>query len=474
MGLIKAISGAVGGVIADQWKEFFYCESLSSDVLMTKGQKQVGSRSSNTKGNDNIISNGSGISISNGQCAIIVDRGLVTELCAEPGTFTYDNSTEPSIFTGSLGDSIVSLFKTSVERFKHGGDTGTDQRVYYFNIKEIIGNRYGTPNPIPFRVVDTKIGLDMDISIRCNGEYSYKIMNPMVFYTNIAGNVTEEYRKETLDSMLKTELLTALQPAFAKISAMGVRYSALMGHTEDMCNALNEILDVKWGELRGIELVSFGMNSVTAPKEDEDLIKELQKTGMLRDPNMAAATLASAQADAMRSAASNTATGPMMAFAGMNMAQGAGGMNSANLFQVGQQQAQQQQAQQQQQQVQAPQADGWACACGTTNQGKFCANCGQKEPAPVVVGGWECGCGITNTGKFCLDCGKPKPATVDGWACGCGVTNRGKFCAECGTQKPAGAPLYVCDKCGFKPVDPKNPPKFCPECGDSFDEGDIK
>ena len=464
MGLIKAITGAVGGVLADQWKELFYCESLSSELLMVKGVKQSSGRSSNTKGSDNVISNGSGISISQGQCAIIVDRGRVTELCAEEGTFIYDTSTEPTIFEGPLGKSVVSVFKTTVERFKFGGGTGTDQRVYYFNTKEITGNRYGTPAPIPFRIVDANIGLDIDASIRCNGEYSYRIINPLLFYANVAGNVETEYRRETIDSMLKMEFIDALQNALSKVSKLKIRYSEITEHRDVVRDALKEILEPKWAELRGLELFSFGFNSITAPKDIEDLILELQKTKVLSNPNMAAATLVSAQADAMRSAASNEATGPMMAFAGMNMAQGAGGMNSANLFQMGQQQPVQQ--------AQPVQANGWACACGTTNSGKFCANCGKPEPAPA--NSWKCGCGVDNTGKFCLDCGKPKPVETNGWSCGCGAVNAGKFCQECGKLKPAGAPLYICDKCGFKPEDPANPPKFCPECGDVFDEIDTK
>ncbi len=464
MGLIKALTGAVGGTVADQWKEYFYCDALSSDVLISKGVKQVSGRSSNTKGNDNIISNGSGISVSNGQCAIIVDRGAVTEVCAEPGTFIYDKSSEPSLFQGSLGKSIVATFKTASSRFQHGGDTGSDQRIYYFNIKEIMGNRYGTPSPIPFRIVDNNIGLDMDASIRCNGEYTYKIVNPMLFYSNVAGNVSSEYRKETLESTLKMELLDALQPALAQISKLQIRYSEIGAHKSKVCDELNIILDEKWAELRGLELVSFGFNSITAPKEIEDLIVELQKTKVLTNANMAAATLVSAQAEAMKSAAANESTGPMMAFAGMNMAQGAGGMNATNLFNMGAQQMQQNQGQ----------TNGWTCSCGTNNQGKFCAGCGKPMTPAVSKDSWTCNCGQSNTGKFCSSCGNGKPAAVLGWTCSCGTINRGKFCADCGNGKPSGAPLYVCDKCGFEPVDPKNPPKFCPECGDTFDQNDIK
>ncbi len=444
MGLIKAISSAVGGVVADQWKEYFYCDSLEGDILVVKGKKKTSGRSGgNNKGEDNIISNGSAIAVNEGQCMIIVDQGKVVEFCAEAGEFTYDSSTEPSLLYGSLGENIKNTFLNVGRRFTFGGDTAKDQRVYYFNTKEIMGNRYGTANPVPFRVVDQNIGLDIDISIRCNGEYSYKITDPLLFYTNVCGNVVEDYEKYEIDSQLKTELMTALQPAFAKISAMGIRYSAVPAHTKELADALNEELSAKWAQLRGIEIVSFGVNAVKASEEDENMIKELQKNAVLRNPNMAAATLVGAQADAMKAAASNTSTGPMMAFAGMNMATQAGGMNAQGLFQMGQQQA--------------PAATAPTAAPATSE----------------VVEGWTCACGKGgNTSKFCSECGAPKPA--DGWTCSCGAVNKGKFCSECGAPKPAGEPLYKCDKCGWEPEDPKNPPKFCPECGDSFDDSDVK
>ena len=431
MGLIKAGIGALGGTLADQWKEFFYCEAIDNEIMMEKGQKKIGTRSSNTKGNDNIISNGSGIAVADGQCMIIVEQGKVVEVCAEPGEFTYDSSSEPTIFEGKLGKSIIDTFKTIGKRFTLGGDTGKDQRVYYFNLKEMVDNKFGTPNPVPFRVVDKNIGLDVDIAIRCNGVYSFKIVNPLLFYTNVCGNVTDEYSREEIDGQLKGEFLSALQPAFAKISDMGIRYSALPGHTTEMADAMNQILSAKWVELRGLSIVSVGVNSVTASKEDEDMIKNLQSAAVLKNPDMAAATLVSAQAEAMKGAASN-AGGAMTGFMGLGMAQNAGGANAAQLFAMGGKEA-------------APVADGWTCACGATN-----------------------------TGKFCTECAKAKPEAADGWTCACGCVNKGKFCADCGAAKPADARLYKCDKCGWEPADPKNTPKFCPDCGDVFDESDIK
>ena len=467
MGLIKAGIGALGGTLADQWKEFFYCEAMPKEVLVTKGQKRITSRSSNTRGNDNIISNGSGIAVADGQCMIIVDQGKVVEVCAEPGEFTYDSSSEPSIFAGKLGESIIATFKTIGKRFTYGGDTGKDQRVYYFNTKELIDNKFGTPNPIPFRVVDSKIGLDVDVSVRCSGVYSYKIADPILFYTNVCGNVEKEYTRDELDSQLKTEFVSALQPVFGHLSELELRPNQIVTHNTDLENAMNTALSEKWGELRGLKVVSIALGSVTLPDEDADMIKQAQRAAIMRDPTMAAATLVGAQADAMKAAASNEA-GAMTGFMGLAMAMNAGGGAGAaqNLFAMGQQQQQQQAA---------PAPGGWTCACGASVNGNFCPNCGAKKPEPKpAAGAWKCSCGATASGKFCPECGAPKPADEAGWTCSCGTVNKGKFCQNCGAKKPAGAPLYRCDKCGWEPADPKNPPKFCPECGDIFDDKDIK
>jgi membrane protease subunit (stomatin/prohibitin family) len=374
-----------------------------------------------------------------GQAAIIVDQGRIAEFVAEEGRFTYDQSTEPSVFTGGLGKGIIDSIKNIGERFKYGGSPGKDQRVYYFNTKEIMGNKYGTPSPIPYLVVDPALGLRLTISLRCNGEYSYRISDPVLFYSNVTGNVDEAYTRDKIDSQLKSELLTALGPAFAKLGG-GLEYHELPGKTLELANVLNEQLSTGWREGRGIEIVKFGISALNAPKEDEDRIKQLQTSAVLRDPTMAAATLVSAQSEAMRLAAANE-SGAAMAFMGMGMAGNVGGMNAQNLFAMGQQ---------------VPAAVG-----GTTSQ--------------TAAGGWDCSCGHKgNTGKFCADCGKAKPETAAGWTCECGTVNGGKFCANCGKPKPAGLPLYRCDKCGWEPPDPKNVPKFCPECGDIFDEKDIK
>jgi len=412
MGLIRAAAGAIGSTLADQWKDYFYCEALPANVMATKAQKRVTGQSSNTKGTDNIITTGSIIAVADGQCVLTVEQGKVLDVCDEPGEFIFDSGGDASLFSGgSLGDNAVASLKNVWDRFKFGGSPGKDTRVYYINTKELIGNKYGTANPIPFRVVDANIGLDIDISVRCFGEYSYKIMNPILFYSNVCGNVTTYFIRETLDGQLKTELMTAMQPAFAKISQMGIRYSALPGHTAELSEVLNEILSPKWREMRGLELVSLGVSSISASKEDEDMIKNLQKSAVMRDPGMAAATLVGAQADAMRSAASNESTGPMMAFAGVNMATGAGGMNAQELFAIQQQQNQQSNIQQGQQNESQETNKGWSCSCGS--------------------GG--------NASKFCSECGSPRPE------------------------------VFKCTGCGWEPSDQTKIPKFCQECGNKFD-----
>ena len=423
MGLIKAGMGALGGTLADQWKEFFYCDSLDKDVLMVKGQKRTSRRSSNN-GEDNIITNGSSI----------VEQGRVVEVCAEPGEFTFDSSTEPSVFTGNFGDSLAETFQTVAKRFTYGGDTGKDQRVYYINTKELGEILYGTATPIPFRVVvSEERGYKLSVNLRCNGSFTCRICDPLLFYTNVCSNVSTQYDASEIAPRLKSELMNALQPALATLSANKVQYYEIPAHTLEISDALNEQLSNVWRKKRGIEVFSFNINSLSIPEEQQKKITEWEENAMTTDPTTAAARLVGGQIDAMKTAAGNTA-GAMTGFMGMGMAAGANGMNAQNLFAMGQQPA-------------APQQ-------------------------PSAADSWNCSCGATVTGKFCPECGKPRPAAAEGWTSSCGAVNKGKFCSECGKPKPTGTPKYKCDKCGWEPADPAHPPKFCPECGDPFDEND--
>jgi membrane protease subunit (stomatin/prohibitin family) len=447
MGLLKAGIGAVGGVLADQWIDYFYCDSLEADVLAAKGQKRTSSkgRSSNTKGEDNIISNGSTIAVNEGQCMIIVEQGEIVEICATPGEYKYDSSTEPSIFTGDLVESVKQSFAQLCKRFTYGGDTGKNQRIYYFNTKEIVGNKYGTSTPVPFRVVDQNAGIDLDISVRCNGEYSYKLTDPILFYKNVCGNVEDTYTRDKIDSQLKSELLGALQPAFARISEMGVRYSAVPGHTTEVANALNEVLSAKWSQMRGITIASFGVNSISASEEDEELIKNLQTASALNRAGTTNSYMAVQTGSAMNAAASNT-SGAMTGFMGMGMAGGMGA-NAAGAFGG--------QAAQPQANAYPVAADGGfgagAAAMNSMQQNAGVAGENQTQQmqaqieeqraaaaaaaatAAASAAGWDCSCGTHNTGKFCSNCGSPAPQK---WTCSCGSENEGNFCSNCGAKKP--------------------------------------
>ena len=443
MGLIKAGIGAMGGVLADQWKEFFYCEALDMDTLVVKGQKRTSRRSSNTKGSDNIISNGSGIAVADGQCMIIVEQGKIVEVCAEPGEYTYDMSTEPSLFAG---DSLKQTFQAIGKRFTYGGDTGKDQRVYYFNTKEIMGNKFGTPSPIIFEVMNKRIGMSRTVNVRCNGVYSYVISNPLLFYTKVCGNVEQAFTRDQIDGQMRTEFISALQPAFGALAEQELRPAQLPGKVNELKAAMNEALKYEWVESRGITVEKIALNPITLSDEDMKKINEMEDSATYgSNPFMMAGRMTTATADAMETAAGNTA-GAMTGFMGMGMAGGAmgGGFNAAqNFYNMG---AQQMGTQQQQMAMGGvtPAADSWKCSCG------------------AVV-----------SGKFCTECGKPKPVADEGWTCTCGAVNKGKFCPECGVKKPSGVPQYKCDKCGWQPADPTKAPKFCPECGDPFDNGDI-
>ena len=453
MGLIKAAMGAIGGTLADQWKEYFYCPAIDPQYLLVEGQKKVNGRSSNTKGEENVITNGSIIAVADGQCMIIVDQGKIVEVSAEPGAFQYDNSSSPSVFAGGLGQGFVNSMKDAWERFSFGGIAARTQKVYFFNLLEITDNKFGTAQPIEFRIVDSKVGLDMDTSLRVHGTYSYKITDPLSFYTNVCGNREGAYPRANLDGMLKAEFAAAMQSVFPTLSDLELRPNQIPSHVDEITERMNAKLTDKWSKGRGISIASLAIESVTIPEEDKKALQEFQKTAVLKNADMLNASSAAAYNQALQNAASNP-NGAMMGFMGMNMMQGtAGAMGMAPQNFVQNAQAMQQQA--------AP-APAPAAAPAAA-------------PAPAADT-WKCACGHDgNTGKFCAECGQPKPApaAAEGWTCSCGAVNKGKFCSECGSPKPAGALLYKCDKCGWEPEDPKNPPKFCPQCGDPFGDEDV-
>ena len=438
MGLIRMAQSVVGavvqsatGVISDQWKEYFYCDAMPSDVLVKRGIRK--SSGNFNRGSDNIITNGSGIAVAYGQCMIIVDQGKIVEVCAEAGEFTYDASSEPSIFTGNLGSALYQTFELIGKRFTYGADPGKDQRVYYFNTKEIMDNKFGTPNPIPFRVVDSKIGLDRDVDIRCSGVYSFRIADPLLFYTNVCGNVERDYTIDNIETQLKTEFVNALAPALGKLVNLELRPSQLTAHYTEITEAMNEQLTREWGQKRGLEVVSIALNPIVLSEEDSERIKAAQDAAVYSNPAMAAATISQATAEAMKDAAKNEA-GAMNGFIGMGMAMNNGGATAAGLFQQAAQQQGAQMAQPSPGPVHNPQFEEAATA--------------PKEEAPVA---------------------EPVAAEANGWTCPeCGAVNDNNFCVNCGTKRPEA--VKKCLGCGFTPADQNNLPNFCPQCGRKFGE----
>lgn len=405
MGLILAALSATGSTLSDQWKEYFYCDALPADTICVKGIKRTSGFSSN-HGNDNIITDGSVIAVADGQCMIIVENGQVVDICAEPGEYKYDSKTAPSIFTGKLGDAVKNVFAQIGKRFQFGGQPAEDQRIYYFNTKEIPGLKYGTAAPVPFRVVDARANMDIMIRVKCFGEYSIRVADPILFYTNVSSNITNAYKVSQIEEQMKSELLTALQPAFAAISAKGINYAEVPAHTYELTETLNEILSKKWRELRGIEIVSFGMNSIKANEEDEKRIQDLQVAATYTSTIHAAAGQTYAAINGVQDAANNAA-GAAVGFMNYNAATATSGLNPSALYaQAAQEQAAAAQAAQAAQAAPAP--DSWTCPkCGKVSTGNFCSNCGTAKPADTK---WICPkCGRENDGNFCANCGTAKP-----------------------------------------------------------------
>ena len=440
MGLIDAAKNAVKDVFADTWREYFYCDSMDDDILMVKGQKRISGRSSNTKATDNVISNGSVIAVNEGQCMLIVDQGAIVEVCAQPGEFIYDSSSEPSIFYGNLGESLKKSFMTLGRRISFGGDVAKDQRVYFVNIKQISGNKYGTAQPIPFRLYYPNLNIDKPVQLRCNGEYVFKITDPILFYKEEAGNVVSEYEKTDLvQNTLRPEFLNALRSVLGDYAQKGIRYDELTFHSAEICTALQEKLSQSWTEKRGLTLVSIEL-APSIPDKDLESIQKFSDMQFYNNPMNAIGALVESQSEGYKMAASNSG-GAMLGFMGAGLAEQHSKINMSDLVAL----------------------------AGAQNQNTVGTAAPVSAPA---ADSWTCTCGAVCTGKFCTECGAAKPA--DGWTCTCGAVNKGKFCPECGAKKPADAPLYRCDKCGWEPEDPKNPPKFCPECGDKFTDDDIQ
>ncbi len=416
MGLIKSALSAINTTLADQWKEYIYCDSLDSDTLVQKGIVRV-TGGSNTQRSSNIISDGSKIAVNEGQFMIIVENGKIVDFTSEPGAYIYNTGTEPSLFdSGFTG--LKESFKKVCKRFTFGGQPENDQRVYFINTKEIINNKIGIGN-VPFR--DSEF--NFTVKIMGYGTYSYKITDPVMFYTNLCANVTDSYKRTEIEDQLRSEVQESLQPALGRIALKGISYDQLPLYTKEIGDEVNKDLTSDWTVLRGISVVSVAFASITVDEESAAKINQFQESRVYSNPQMLASRLGTSQANAMETAAGNSA-GAMQGFLGMGMAMQQGGTNAAQIMGMAQNNAAA--APSTPSTPSTPSANTWKCECGCENTGKFCSECGKPKPA----GEWVCECGTANTGKFCSECGKPKPAGE--WVCECGTVNTGKFCSECG------------------------------------------
>ena len=418
MGLISAAVSSVSGVLSDSWKEVIEPDDMSDSTLLVKGVAVK--KGSNKKGTDNYVSNGSVIHVYPNTLMLLMDGGKIVDYSAQEGYYEVNNSSAPSIFTGELKDSVKETWK----RFQFGGVPSQKQYVYYINTAEIKGIKFGTRNPVNY--FDNFY--NAELFLRAHGSYSIKITDPIKFFTEFAPKGTDRIEIKDLSEQLFNEFMDALQSAINQMSVDGVRISAITSKSRELSKYMADVLDADWNDLRGIEVCSVGLASISYDDESKALINMRNKGAMMSDPTIREGFVQSSVAQGMQAAGSNT-SGAANAFMGMGMGMNAaGGFMSAASQTNAAQMAQQQAAQQAAQQNQA--ANGWKCSCGTVNTGNFCSGCGSKKPENTS---WTCSCGTTNTGRFCSNCGSPKPAGE--WVCSCGTKNTGNFCSGCGAKR---------------------------------------
>ncbi len=428
MGIIKALTSAVGGALADQWLEVFEPGNMGDQTVFTRGAKVR--RGSNTKGTENTVSNGSVIHVYPNQFMMLVDGGKVVDYTAEEGYYTVNNSSLPSLFNGQFGDTL----KESFNRIRYGGVTPTSQKVYYINLQEIKGIKFGTRNPINY----FDQFYNAELFLRAHGTYSIKITDPLLFYAEVIPKNQDQVEINSVNAQYLDEFLEALQSSINQMSADGIRISFVSSKGRELGKYMSETLDEEWKRMRGMEIQSVGLASISYDEESQKLINMRNQGAMLSDPTVREGYVQGAMARGMEAAGSN-ANGAMAGFMGMGMGMNVGGgfMNaasSANMQQMQMQQGAQAMRQGGQPAMQAPsQAGSWTCSCGAVNTGKFCSQCG--KPAPAADGSWVCSCGTVNKGKFCSECGKPAPAADGSWTCSCGAVNKGRFCSECGKPR---------------------------------------
>ncbi len=417
MGFIRAAAGALGGTLADSWLEYITADNMGSNTVVTRGvQITRGKRGSNTKATPNTISNGSKIEVGPNQLMILMDSGRIVDYCAEEGCYEVFQSSAPSMFNGELADSVKDTF----QRFKFGGQPGSTQQVFYINLQEIRGIKFGTRNALQY--FDNFY--NAELFVRCHGSYSVKITDPLKFFMEAVPRNISRLEFNEMGDQFNAEFLTALQTAIGQMAVDGVRISALNAKTMELSKYMANVLDEDWKQARGMEITSVGVSSISYDDESKALINMRNQGAMMSNAAVREGYVQSSIAKGLQSAGSNTA-GAGQAFMAMGM-----GMQGAGNFMAS---ASATNAQQMQQAAAAAPADGWKCTCGTVNTGNFCNNCGAKKPAPA--GSWTCTCGTSNTGNFCTNCGSKKPANDGSWTCTCGASNTGNFCTNCGNKR---------------------------------------
>jgi membrane protease subunit (stomatin/prohibitin family) len=380
MGLISAALSSAGGVLSDAWKDYFVCE-LDRNELMKKISKRKGG---SNKGSDYVITHGSKVSVPAGIAMVIVDGGQVVEFTADPGEFVYSSSEPPTFFdSGGLFKGIKNLWSEGAARFAFGGQAPKNMAVFAVNIKEVMGNKFGTPQPVPYEDPQYR-----NINIRYNGTYSFRIADVMTFIEVLAGTETRSaYRVEDFTEGMREMFITYLNQ---EINTLNLPYTRLTSAGVEITKKMTEALKADWQEAYGILVTKVGINAPTLDEKSQARVERFGDALFFSDADSARGHIAGAAGDALRVAAKNSG-GSMVGFAGMNMAnQAAGGI--FNQFQTAPQTPQQ--AQQS--------AAAWKCECGEINSGKFCQNCGKAKPSDE----WKCQkCGAVNKGKFCSECG---------------------------------------------------------------------
>lgn len=442
MGIIKAVASAIGGGFADQWLEVIEADEMGDQTVFTRGV--MIRKGQNTKGTVDTVSNGSIVHVYDNQLMMLVDGGKIVDYTAEPGYYKVDNSSMPSLFNGQLGDTV----KESFSRIKFGGQTPTMQKVFFVNLQEIKGIKFGTRNPINY--FDNFY--NAELFLRAHGTYSIKIVDPIRFYAEAIPKNKDRVEIADINEQYISEFLEALQSAINQMSADGMRISYVPSKGRELSKYMRDILDEDWNQMRGMEVQNVGIASISYDEESQNLINLRNKGAMVgNDPNVLRGIAVSNMTEGIKDAGSN-AGGAMAGFMGVGMGMNAFNTSMDSLNQMtGQQQnpaaaqgvmpgnvvvggAAQNPQQSAPAQNNASSGAGWTCECGASNTGKFCSNCGKPMPAPAAPAEWTCECGAVNSGKFCSNCGKPAPAAE--WTCGCGAVNSGKFCSNCGKARP--------------------------------------